>query len=85
MNSTNPVSNISSFQIKSYIWGRDWIKPMSLFLFKNGVVSAESGRGAEWRGLDVSHWTMEEDQTYLRAEKPNVAITAKYQLFQDPH
>lgn len=51
---------------------------MSLFLFKNGVVSAK-------RGLDVSHWTMEEDQTYLRAEKPNVAITAKYQLFQDPH
>ncbi len=31
-----------------------------------------------------SLWTIKEDQTYLRAGKPNEVITAKYQLFQDP-
>lgn len=67
-------------------------RSLSLFLFplkKNIVVLAESG-WAEWRRQNISQRTVEKHQTYLRAKththkKPSVAITAKYQLCQDPH
>lgn len=50
------------------------------------MVLCQQNQGEELGNADIfSQRTIEEDQTYLRAGKPNAAITAKYQLFQDPH